>query len=294
MMQALLVRLLFGIFSLLPLRAAHALGVGIGTLFWLFPNRRRRTAETNLHLCYPALADAERAALARASLREYAKGFVELGTLWTRDDAHLRELVRESRGEAAVRSAFSAGKGVIIAAPHLGAWELIGLYCSVLGKINSMFRIPPMSQVGSAMRAARERFGAKLVPADGSGVRALMKALARGEAIGILPDQVPGDMSGAVFAPFFGQPAATMVLLSRLAARSGAPVFFSFAERLPRGGGYRLHFLPAPPEVASDDNIVAATAVNVMVEQCVRLAPAQYQWVYKRFRVRPPGEASVY
>jgi KDO2-lipid IV(A) lauroyltransferase len=293
-MKALLVRLLFGIFALLPLRAAHALGAGIGALFGIIPNRRRRTSETNIRLCFPELTGAEQRALARASLIEFAKGFAELGTLWTRDAEELRRLVRDTRGEDAVRAAIAAGKGVIIAAPHHGAWELVGLYCSLLGPMNSMFRTPPMSALGNAMRRARERFGARLVPADASGVRALMKALARGEMIGILPDQVPGDMSGAVFASFFDQPAATMVLLSRLAAKSGAPVFFTFAERLANGQGYRLHFRPGPPAVASADAATAAAAVNEMVEQCVRVAPAQYQWVYKRFRVRPPGEAPVY
>ena len=293
-MKALLVRLLFGIFSLLPLRAAHALGAGIGTLFWLIPNRRRRTAETNLRLCFPEMSDADRAALARESLREYAKGFAELGALWTRDADGLRRLISEVRGGEAMRNAMTAGKGVIFAGPHIGAWELAGLYVSLLGPMNTMFRAPPMAELGNAMRRVRERTGARLVPADASGVRALMKALARGESIAILPDQVPGDMSGAVFAPFFGQPAATMVLLSRLAAKTGAPVFYGVAERLAGGKGYCMHFLPAPPEVASEDTVIAATAVNAMVEKCVRLAPSQYQWVYKRFRVRPPGEAPVY
>jgi len=293
-MQAFLAKLVFGMLSLLPLRLVHAFGAGLGTLFGIVPNRRRRTAEINLRLCFPEMNDAERRRLVNASLREYAKGFAELGTLWTCNAERLRELVRVVDGEEPVRAAIGAGKGVIIAAPHLGAWELVGLYCSILGPMNSMFRTPPMSEFGSAMRAARERFGAKLVPADSGGVRALMKALARGETIGILPDQVPGDMSGAVFAPFFGQSAATMVLLSRLAARSGAPVFFTFAERLHGGQGYRLRFLQAPADVASEDEITAATCVNEMVEQCVRFAPVQYQWIYKRFRVLPPGKAPVY
>jgi len=293
-MLTLLVRALFALFSLLPLRAAHAVGSAIGTLFWLIPNRRRRTAETNLKLCFPEKTEAERAALVREGLREYAKGFAELGVLWTCDADRLRRVVPEVVGEDAVQKAIAAGKGVIFAGPHTGAWELAGLYVSMLAPMSTMFRPPPMAQLGDAMRRARERFGARLVPADASGVRALLKALSRGESIGILPDQVPADMSGAVFAPFFGQPAATMVLLSRLAAKSGAAVFFGIAVRLPRGRGFRLHLLPAPPEVASDDNIVAATAVNAMVEQGVRLAPAQYQWIYKRFRVRPAGEAPVY
>jgi KDO2-lipid IV(A) lauroyltransferase len=85
-----------------------------------------------------------------------------------------------------------------------------------------------------------------------------------------------------------------MVLLSRLAAKTGAPVIFAYAERLPRGRGWHLHFLPAPPEIGQGDSEASAAAVNAMVERCVRAAPEQYQWIYKRFRVRPPGEKAFY
>jgi KDO2-lipid IV(A) lauroyltransferase len=84
------------------------------------------------------------------------------------------------------------------------------------------------------------------------------------------------------------------VLLSRLALKTGAPVIFGYAERLPHGRGYHLHFLPAPSDINQGDIESSAATVNAMVEKCVRAAPEQYQWVYKRFRVRPHGEKAFY
>jgi KDO2-lipid IV(A) lauroyltransferase len=125
-------------------------------------------------------------------------------------------------------------------------------------------------------------------------VRKLYKRLLDGGVVGILPDQQP-KLGEGEFAPFFGTPALTMVLLSRLAQRTGATVLFSVAERLPRGAGYRLHFLEAPDGIGAADLSTAVAALNRGVEDCVRLAPAQYQWHYKRYSIRPPGdERSLY
>jgi len=135
--------------------------------------------------------------------------------------------------------------------------------------------------------------GATLVPTDASGVRALYKAVAKNQMIGILPDQDPGD-EGGVFAPFFGVPANTMTLLPRLMQKTGAAVIFSYAERLPRGQGFHVHFLPAPADARTDELQQAAAALNLGVENCVRQSPAQYQWSYKRFKTRPPGETRFY
>ena len=144
------------------------------------------------------------------------------------------------------------------------------------------------------MRRARQRFGAQLLPADPRGMRALYQALERGELVGILPDQVPAQRAGSVFAPFFGIPTATMVLLPRLALKSGAAVMFAYAERLAQGGQYDLHFVTTPEDIGRDGVEPAATMMNRMVEQCARALPEQYQWIYKRFRVRPPGAAGFY
>jgi KDO2-lipid IV(A) lauroyltransferase len=291
--RAAALKFLFHLFAALPLPVAHGLGAAIGALLFVIPNRRRRIAETNLRLCFPGLGATERRRLLRRGLVETGKAFAEVAALWTRSEKRLRRLVRRVSGEDRLQELIRQGRGVIIAAPHLGAWELVGLYCSLRYPMTSLYRPPPVSEMGDLMRRARERFSARLVPTDQTGVRALYKALDRGEMIGILPDQVPAAGSG-VFAPFFGVPAATMVLLSRLAIKTGAPVVFAWAERLSCGRGFHLHFLPAPGPIGQGDLESSAAVVNAMVESCVRTAPAQYHWVYKRFRARPAGEKSVY
>jgi len=131
------------------------------------------------------------------------------------------------------------------------------------------------------------------VATDASGVRALLTSLRDGEVLGILPDQDPGDEGGVfapfVFAPFFGIAASTMTLVSRLALKTGVPVFLTWAERLPRGRGFVLH-LRTLPEVTTAGSLEASVAaLNRGVEAAVRSLPAQYLWTYKRFKTRPPG-----
>lgn len=293
-MRARLVKFLFRVFSALPLPLAHALGAALGWIFFVVPNKRRRTAEINLALCFPDLRASRRRRLLRRNLIELGKSFAEIGVLWTRDAETLRRLMRRVSGEDKMKQALARGKGLILALPHLGAWEAIGMWGSMNHPMTSLYRAPPMSQMGRLMRTARERFGARLVATDNTGIRALYKALERGEMVAILPDQVPSARGASVFAPFFGIPASTMVLLSRLAIKTGAPVMFGYAERLPHGRGYHLHFLPAPADINRGSLESSAAAVNAMVEQCARAAPEQYQWVYKRFRVRPAGEKAFY
>jgi KDO2-lipid IV(A) lauroyltransferase len=293
-MNAWLLKLLFRLFALLPLPAAHAVGAALGGLFVLIPNKRRRTAQINLALCFPECDERTRRRLLYRNLIEFGKMFTEIGVLWTRGERGMRRLVRQISGEAELRERMAQGRGLILAMPHLGAWEMVNLYASLHYPLTTLYRTPPLTGTGQIMRAARERFGARLMSADGGGVRALYKALDNGGMVAILPDQVPGGDAGAVFAPFFGIPASTMVLLSRLAAKTGAPVMLAYAERLPWGRGYHLHFLPAPADINSENVDTSATRLNAMVEQCVRALPTQYQWVYKRFRVRPPGERAFY
>jgi KDO2-lipid IV(A) lauroyltransferase len=141
---------------------------------------------------------------------------------------------------------------------------------------------------------ARGELAPEQVRADGAGVRKLFKRLAGGGVVGILPDQQPKRGEGQ-FAPFLGLDANTMVLLPRIARRTGATVLFAFAERLPRGAGFRIRIRPAPVGVADVDLRVACTALNRGVEACVELAFPQYQWVYKRWAERPnPDEPDPY
>jgi len=184
------------------------------------------------------------------------------------------------------------GRGVIVLSPHLGAWELAGLYLSSLGPTTTMYK--PQRLLNSLIYDARGRKGAELVPTDACGVRRLMQALKRGEYVGVLPDQEPKANKGAVFAPFFGVPAFTMLLVSKLARKTGARVVFMFAERLSGSRGFRIHCLPAPEGIDSEDDAVAAATLNEGVENCISVCPEQYVWPYKRFRHRPDGMPKVY
>ena len=291
--MAALLRLLTALLALIPLPLQHALGAVLGNLFALFPNRHRRITLRNLALCFPEMPERQRARLLVLSLRETAKTVLETATMWRAGRPRLQRLIREVEGEAQLLAAIEGGKGVIIASPHLGSWELIGQYLQMQHPLTSMYKPAESAAVDKIMFAGRSHLGMQLAPTDASGVRILLGALKRGEIIGILPDQDPRDGAG-VFAPFFGIATNTMTLLPKLAARSGAPVLVAYAERLSWGLGYRIHLLPCDAVVNDQDELRAATALNQAVEAAVRQCPAQYAWSYKRFRSRPEGEPSLY
>lgn len=292
--QAFLLHRVLTVLSLFPLPVLHALGTTLGWALWLIPNRRRRVARVNLTLCFPELTEAAHRRLLRRTLVEFGKSLVELARLWTGNAATIRGLVKEVVGEHELREALKHDKGVILAIPHLGAWELVGLYCGMGYDFTALYRSPRVAELDALMRGARERLGSQLVPGDLGGLRALHRVLHRGGIVGILPDQVPNEDRTAVYADFFGITAKTMVLLSRLSQRTGAPVVFACAERLSRGRGYRLWFNRGPCDIESGDLPASVASLNREVERHARLAPAQYQWCYKRFRQRQLGKVSFY
>lgn len=275
----------------LPLPVAHALGAGVGVLAWLVPNKFTRRTRFHIARSLPALGRCARERLVFRTLVESGKSLAELPLLWSGPAARVGRLVREVRGEDGWDRALAAGKGVIAASPHLGAWEMAGLEYSRRHPIVTMYRLQG-NEWDDVMKRGRERLGAKLVPSDRGGVRELLEALRRGDSIGILPDQDPPEGSGA-FAPFFGIAAHTPVLASRLARRTGAAVLYVFAERLRWGRGFVLHIVPAPDEVADADDARACAALNRGLEECIRRFPAQYWWGYARYRRRPPGEPPI-
>ncbi|MGE5793737.1 MAG: lysophospholipid acyltransferase family protein [Bacteroidota bacterium] len=275
-----------------PLPLAHALGGAIGLLAWVVPNKFTRRTRFNIARCLPELGRGARERLVFRTLVESGKALVELPVLWSGPPARVAGLVREVRGGDELARVLAAGKGLIAASPHLGAWELAGLELSRRQPIVTMYRLQG-NRWDDVMKRGRERFGARLVGSDRGGVRALLESLRRGHSIGVLPDQDPPEGSG-VFAPFFGVMAHTPVLASRLARRTGATILYVFAERLGRGRGFVLHVVPAPAGVADEDEARACAALNRGLEDCIRRFPAQYWWGYARFRRRPPGAPPVY
>jgi KDO2-lipid IV(A) lauroyltransferase len=274
----------------LPLPLAHALGAFIGWWIAHTPNRQRRNALINISLYRPELDTRGKIRLRNRSFTAFGRTYGEMGRIWLRPPEEVLGLIREVRGGELLGR--DDGRGLIVLSPHLGAWELAGLYLAAQGPTTIFYK--PQKRLDDIIVAARRRSGAKLAPITARGIRALVQGLEAGEFAGILPDQEPRANKGATFAPLFGVPAWTMVLVNRLARRSGARVIFMFAERLPRAGGYRIHCLPAPDGIDSEDDVVAATALNRGIERCIDICPEQYLWPYRRLRRRPPGAPKVY
>ena len=295
MMRDTLVLLALRLLAALPLPVAQGLGWCVGSLAALFPNRERKNAEVNVALCFPQMPPGERRRFVRRALIENARTLVESPRAWLRDPDRLLAKVDPQDGERQIRERLALGKGLIFAAPHLGNWEMGVHFLTRTTPTTVLYRPPRQQVLESVMVRGRGRDLASVVPTDASGIRALYQALARGEAIAVLPDQQPKEEgSAAVFAPFFGEEALTMTLLPRLARKTGAAVLYVFVERLPWGRGFRMHWLPAPDDIAHADSRVAATALNLGVERCVAICPTQYQWTYRRFKKRPGGLPNLY
>jgi KDO2-lipid IV(A) lauroyltransferase len=278
-------------FGLLPLPVLYALGGAMGRILcWRRHARERVHTEVNMRIARPRLDEAARDALVRRCLIETGRAVSEMAAVWGRGGRRALGLVRGVEGLELFDAALQSGRGVIIAAPHLGCWELLNYWLSARTPIAILYAPPRNLAWEALLIRARGDLQPEQVRADGAGVRALYKRLAAGGVVGILPDQQPKRGEGQ-FAPFFGLDANTMVLLPRIAQRTGATVLFAFAERLPRGTGFRIRILPATDGIADTDLRLACTALNRGVEQCVELAFAQYQWTYKRWAERPDPNA---
>ncbi|KAA2284626.1 lauroyl acyltransferase [Arenimonas fontis] len=278
----------------LPLRTQQGLGTLLARLAYRRNTREAKVARRNLELVPAAAGGREPEQAVRAILAQTGRNALETLRIWTRPRRDNLALVRTVHGEAHLQAALAAGRGVIVAAPHYGNWELLIEFMAAHGPFSLVYRVPE-SRVGDAfLRLARGGENVRLVPAEASAMRPLYKALQAGEAVGITPDQQP-KLGNGEFAPFFGLPALTLSLIPKLAARSGAAVLFGYAERR-TDGLFDLHFEPADPAVAAPDLARATAALNAGVEAIVRRDPSQYQWTYKRYTLRPPGsgEANPY
>lgn len=271
----------------LPLSFNHALGILVGTLFTWIPNKRITTCRTNIRRCFPELSTREQNKLIRSAMRHAGRATVEAGRMWLRQPGENLAMIRSIEGDDQIQRALKENRGIIFATPHIGNWEIAGSYVSAIYPLTIMYRPSNMKGLDKLIHSGRQTSGGRYVPADASGVRAQLKALKAGEMIGILPDQVP-DQGGTV-APFFGMPALSMNLLSKLAKKSNAVVIFSVAERLPWARGYRLHFLPPDEAITTADLEESVARVNAQVETCIRMYPDQYLWTYKRFKKTEPG-----
>jgi KDO2-lipid IV(A) lauroyltransferase len=271
----------------LPLRVLHALGSVLGwAMYGISPTYRRHLRE---NLAQAGLNDAR---VRRAAIASAGRMLLELPAIWFRPREALLELVRKTEGLEAVLAARDAGKPLLFLTPHMGCFEIAAQYATRHMPITVLYRRPKLAWLDPLMRAGRERDKVRLVPADLSGVRELYAALKRQEAVGFLPDQVPGIGEGE-WAEFFGRPAYTMTLAARLAVRDNVACFLVYARRLPRGAGYELVLRPLPESLPGETPV---RRLNRALEALVRECPEQYLWGYNRYKTpqgaKPPPESA--
>ena len=260
----------------LPLPLLHALGSVLGWAIYGISPTYRRNLRANLRQAGYTDARIRRQAIAAAG-----EMLAELPALWFRPHAEVAALVREVEGLEAVFAARAQRRPLLFLTPHMGCFEVTSQYAALHMPITVLYRPPKMGWLEPLMLEGRNRPNVRLVPADVSGVRAIFRALKDGEAVGFLPDQVPGEGEGD-WAEFFGRPAYTMTLAAKLAEREGVQCFLAFGRRLPRGRGYAIVLRPLPPAQPGER---PARHLNRALEELVRECPGQYLWSYNRYKV---------
>lgn len=276
-------------------RVPYALLLRIGLFIgWLaarlIGKDRRGTAERNLALCFPEFDAAERARLLEANLRDSGVMLIEFALAWMGSARTIANIPVEIEGLEHLEAARVAKRGVLLVGAHFSHLELCARLVSQRLRIAGMYREHEDAAFEWAIKSARLRYASAMFTKDQ--LRQTVRWLKAGGTIWYAPDQ---DMRGkdAVFAPFFGVQASTITATHHLARLSGAEVIPFFHRRLD-GGGYAIRLEPPLTDFPSGDAIGDTARINSCIERMVREAPTQYLWMHKRFKTRPPGEASIY
>jgi Kdo2-lipid IVA lauroyltransferase/acyltransferase len=276
----------------LPLPLLALLGRAFGLLLHAVGGARRRVALRNVALCFPELNTAQQAAMVREHFQWLGRSLLERGVLWHASRERLKRLIQV---EGAPRFAEGHEGAVMWLAPHFLGIEIAGMATQLYQQRGAFDVYSPQSNavLDAALLAGRSRFGTAEFFTRNDGARAIVRAIRRGLVFFNPPDMDFG-LRDAAFVPFFGQPAATLLAPSRMAKSLNMTVQPVVADMLPGGQGWRVRFLPPWTDWPTDDPLADAARMNAFIEEQVRLHPAQYFWVHKRFKTRPEGAAPVY
>lgn len=269
---------LFRLLSIFPLSVLHFTGAVLGWVVYLLSGSYRRRLKENI-------ARAGFAGHLHEAVREAGKNILELPFIWCAKPERVLKTASIENWEL-VQAALDSKKGVIFLTPHLGCFEIVAQSIAVRTRLTVLYRPPRKAALKPLIEGARARDNLLLAAANLSGVRIMAKALKKGEAIGLLPDQVPQEGEG-VWAKFFGKRAYTMTLSAKLHSMTGSPIILTYAERLPFGRGYVIRFVPFEEELGADP-VEQATAINRGMEKLIARSPAQYFWSYNRYK-KPDG-----
>lgn len=278
-----MLKVLVSFFSRFPLPVLHALGACLGWLVYMLSPSYRRTMWANVRIAFPEQPQQQKAAV-RGSVAQVGMALFELPYLWGRSSQQGAARVADISGWEAVEQARLQGKGIIFLTPHMGSFESTAQVFATRHPVTVLYKPNRRSDVQQVIESSRRRDGVELAPTNLAGVKLLLKALKRGEAVGLLPDQVPSSGEG-VWAPMFGQPAYTMTLPAKLQQATGAVIVLVIGYRKPWGQGFELNMYPGPEQLSTNPE-EAARQVNQAMETLILKHPEQYYWGYERYK--PP------
>lgn len=277
--------------SWLPLPLIAVLGGCLGMLLYALHAPRRHIVHVNIRRCFPEWTPAEQRRTARRHFRVFGQTLLDIGLAWWASESRLRRVTRFRRREH-YDKALRDKKNIILLAPHFLGLEYGGMRLSIEQPLVTVFRHPVNDLLSVIMERARARFRLRLVEHI-KPLTALVRQVKKGIPLYYLPDQDAG-LRNSVFAPFFGIPAATFVVLPRLAEMTDAVVIPCITRQLSWGRGYEIEFRPPLKNFPSGDPLADTTRMNQEIEMAVREKPEQYFWLHKRFKTRPKGEPDFY
>jgi KDO2-lipid IV(A) lauroyltransferase len=272
-----------------PLPWVRGLGAVLGLVLYALVLPRRRIVLTNLALCFPDMPEAERRRLARQSFVYFAQTWLDRSWLWHGSPEQLRQRLRLH----GALQAFEGQRPTLVFCPHFYGLDAAAtaINMNVDRDFTSIYTPQANALVDAWVKAGRLRMGRVRLFNRSDGVKEIVSALREGQVLYLLPDMDFGA-DGSVFVPFFGVPAATVPSISRFARLGRAQVLTVVPRLTPHG--YDIELLPAWQNFPSGDLEADTVHGNRVLEGLVLGMPAQYFWVHKRFKSRPPGHAPVY
>jgi KDO2-lipid IV(A) lauroyltransferase len=278
--QKLILKFTLNAIAALPLAALQIIGAIMGTLVYVGSKQYRSLFRPQ----YENVVSTRKLPFKLwAAIR--ASGMLFLDSLWIwRNPEKALKLVEVEDWDL-VESAISEGHGLVMLTPHLGGFEIIPRVLAQHFPATILYRPSRQEWLNEVVEEGRAYPNMHFVPTNLNGVRQMSRALTRGEAIGILPDQVPSGGEG-VWVPFFERPAYTTPLPARLANRNNTPIVMFTAKRKGIGKGWLMQATRLTP--LSEDTYIAATQINVAIENAVLVAPEQFIWSYNRYK-HPAG-----
>ena len=274
----------------LPLPVLGRLGKLVGTVLFYCMGERRHITLTNLQLCFPDLTEAQRKAIAIKHFQVYSRSVFERSILWWASEARLKKLI-------VLETPFPmdeiAAGPVILLCPHFVCLDVAGVAVAMEISVSSMYVRQKNPTFDEALLKGRSRFKPPRLFTRQDGIKTILRSLREGMPYFMLPDMDFG-LKDAEFVPFFGNPAATLTALPRIAAAAHARVIPVIARFLPDYRGWRVRFYPPWEDYPGADMAVATRRMNAFIEEQIREAPEEYFWTHRRFKTRPEGASGVY